>query len=222
MKNKYYDISVYVVTMLIFICSRVLGGFIAPYFDFAGYGAMRPFFVELFTSIIWAVGIVIMYIVFMKKYKYNIFGGKETRGNELPIKRVLFIGIIVSVCIIIISAGIGFQVKPFYDLGEKFNGYDLFNNLGIFLRNAVKCFLIVILAKASQDLVEFLLKKDRVVFPWCGIVLMLTMGVYDVIMGMNNLAIIYMLLYVVYGWLYILVEKNAIKSYLLITFIFLF
>ena len=135
---------------------------------------------------------------------------------------MLFIGIIVSVCIIIISAGIGFQVKPFYDLGEKFNGYDLFNNLGIFLRNAVKCFLIVILAKASQDLVEFVLKKDRVVFPWCGIVLMLTMGVYDVIMGMNNLAIIYMLLYVVYGWLYILVEKNAIKSYLLITFIFLF
>lgn len=222
MKNKYYDISIYIIAMLILICSRILGGFIAPYFDFAGYGAMYPFFVEVFTSIIWLVSIVVMYMVFQKKYNYNIFGEKDTRGKELPIKRVFLIGMVVALCIIVISAGIGFRVKPFYDLGEKFNGYDLLNNVGIFIRNIVKSLLIVVLVKAAQDLVEIILKKDNIKFPWCGIILLFTVGLYDLITGMNNLAIIYTFLYVIYGWVYLLVEKNPIKAYLLIMFIYLF
>lgn len=222
MKNKSYDIAIYVISMIFIVFSGMIAKMISPFFDFAGYGAMRAFFDELFTSLIWLVGIIAMFIVFLKKYKYNILSDKDTRGEMLPLKRIIFIGVIVSACVLIISAQIGFQVKPFYDLGEKFDGYDMFNNLGIFMRNAVKCIWIVIMIKASHNLVETVLKKEKFKYPVCGIVLMLTVGIYDLIMGVNNLPVTYFLLYIVYGWLYLLVEKNSMKAFLLILFVLFF
>jgi hypothetical protein len=187
-----------------------------------GYGAMREFFDELFTAIIWLLGIVCMTIVYSKKLNYNIISNKEARGYELPMKRVVFIGAVVAVCIVIISAQIGFQVKPFYDLGEKFNGYELMNNIGIFIRNIVKCIWIIIMIKAANSLVENITGKEKITYPVVGIILMLTLGIYDLVTGMNNLSVTYFFLYLVYGWIYVLTEKSMLKSYLLILFIFMF
>lgn len=222
MKNKYCDISVFVMALLFIILSPIAAKLISPMFDYVGYGAMRLFFNELFTSIIWLVEIVIMAIVYKKKFKYNILSNPETKGKELPMKRIIFIGVVIAACILVISAQIRFQVKPFYDLGEKFNGYELTNNLGIFIRNIVKCAWIVIMLRAAQNLVETVTKKDKIIYPVAGIILMLTLGVYDLITGMNNLAVTYFFLYLVYGWIYLLTEKSMSKSYLLIMFVFMF
>ncbi len=220
--NIKYDVASYLLGIILVVLAPVAGGIIAPFLDFAGYGAMRPFFKELFTSIIWVVIVIIAQIIYLKKLSYNLFCEKGYKSGELPIKRILFIGGIVALCIIIISAQIGFQVKPFYDLGEKFNGYDLFNNLGIFLRNAVKCVLVVIMLKAATNIIESFNIKNENYIPYAGIVLALTVGIYDLIMGLNNLSITYFFLYVVYGWIYLLTEKAPVKSYLIILFLFLF
>ena len=222
MKSKYCDVSVYVMALLFIILSPIVAKQISPFFDYVGYGAMRPFFDELFTSIIWIVGIVIMAIIYGKKLRYNIISNPDTKGKELPMKRIIFIGIVVAACILVISAQIRFQVKPFYDLGEKFNGYELTNNLGIFIRNIVKCVWIIIMIKAAQSLVETITKKDKIIYPVAGIVLMFTLGIYDLITGMNNLPITYFFLYLVYGWIYLLTERSMSKSYLLILFVFMF
>ena len=222
MKNKYCDVSVYVMALLFIILSPIAAKFISPFFDYVGYGAMKPFFNELFTGIIWIVEIVIMAVFYAKKLNHNIISNPETKGQELPMKRIIFIGMVVAACILIISAQIRFQVKPFYDLGEKFNGYELMNNVGIFIRNIVKCIWIVIMIKAAQNLVETITKKDKIIYPVAGMVLMLTLGIYDLIMGMNNLAVTYFFLYLVYGWIYLLTERSMSKSYMLILFIFMF
>lgn len=220
--NKYLDLIVYVIGFVLIIITPFFARLISPLFDWAGYGAMRKFFNELFTSIIWFVEILILAIVYKKKFKQNIVMNPEVKGEELPYKRMAVITAIVVVCILVISAQIGFQVKPFYDLGEKFNGYDLINNVGIFVRNVIKCMWIVIMAKAMQSFCEQLIGSKNSKIPFAGIVLMLTVGIYDIITGVNNLAVTYLLLYAVYGWLYLLTNKNMIKTYLLVVFIFLF
>lgn len=222
MKNKYYDASVYIIAFLFIILSPMIAKLISPLFDYVGYGAMRIFFDELFTSLIWLVEIAIMAVIYGKKLKYSIISNHETKVQELPMKRILLIGLVIAACILVISAQIRFQVKPFYDLGEKFNGYELTNNLGIFIRNIVKCIWIVIMAKAAQSFVENIAKKDRIVLPAAGIILMATLGVYDLVTGMNNLAVTYFFLYLVYGWIYLLTERSMSKSYLLILFVFMF
>ena len=51
---------------------------------------------------------------------------------------------------------------------------------------------------------------------------MLTLGVYDLIAGNNNLGITYFVHNVVYGWIYLLADRSILKSKLLIMFIYLF
>lgn len=76
--------------------------------------------------------------------------------------------------------------------------------------------------KAMQSFFEQLGVKKADKMPYAGIILMLTVGVYDLIIGANNLAVTYLFLYVIYGWLYLLTDRSMMKTYLLVMFIFLF
>lgn len=219
---SYYDLVLYVLSFLLIIATPFLARLIAPLFDWAGYGAMRKFFNELFTAIIWVLEIILLAIFYRKKFKENILSNPETKGVELSLKRIAVISVVTALCIFVISIQIRFQVKPFYDLGEKFNGYDLINNLGIYLRNIIKCIWIVIMLRAMQNFIGQMLKKDVCKVPYAGLVLMLTVGIYDVIVGANTLTWTYLFFYMVYGWLYLLTDRSMIKTYLLVMFIFLF
>lgn len=220
--NKYLDLILYIIGFAAIIGTPFLARLVSPLFEWVGYGSCIPFFDELFTSIFWLAEIIIIAILYSKKFGKKITFDKSKRGEELPIRRVFLISAVVIVCILIISVQIEFQVKPFYDLGEKFNGYELLNNIGIFVRNIVKCVWLVIMARAAQDFVEKLLGKGQLKLPVAGIILALTVGLYDILLGMNNLPITYFLLYFVYGWIYILTDRSFIKTYLLVMFIFLF
>lgn len=219
---RYYNLVVYIIAFVAVICTHFLARPIVPYTDFVGYGAMSPFFEILFTCILWVIEMFIIAYVYKKKFGVSLLSNKETKGQELPVKRIIIIAAVVVVCILTISAQIGFQVKLFYDLGEKFNGYELTNNAGIFLRNFIKSVWIVIMIKLAQEFVEDISGKGRCIYPFGGIVVMLTLGIYDIVAGMNNLTWTYFALYLIYGWIYILTDRSMIKSYLLIMFIYLF
>ncbi len=220
--NKYLDLITYMVCFLLIIITPFLARLTAPLLDWVGYGAMRNFFNELFTGIFWVIEIIVMSVSYKKKLNQTIMSNKETKGQELPYKRIAMISVVTALCILVISAQIRFNVKPFYDLGEKFNGYELMNHIGIFIRNIIKCVWIVIMIKAMQSFFEQLGVKKADKMPYAGIILMLTVGVYDLIIGANNLAVTYLFLYVIYGWLYLLTDRSMMKTYLLVMFIFLF
>lgn len=213
---------IYVISFLAVTLTPIPAKLISPLFDWVGYGAMEPFFDEVFTCIIWIVEILVFEGINKKKFKTSILSNAEVKGHELPLKRVFIISGIVAACILIISAQIDFQVKPFYDLGEKFSGYELLNNAGIFLRNIVKCFWIVIMLKAAQEFLEQQFGTGKGRYLYAGLAMVLTVGIYDFVMGMNNLPVTYSLLYLVYGIIYMLAEKHMLKSYLLIMLIYLF
>ncbi|MBQ5445125.1 MAG: hypothetical protein IIT48_00410 [Lachnospiraceae bacterium] len=196
-----------------YICDNLLAG---------GDGGMLPFYIELFTSLMWVMEIIIIFVFYKFVLRYNIFGSPGEKGYELPFKRLLTITIIVSACIVIISAQINFKVKPFYDLGDKFNGYQLYYHLGVFLRNIIKSIWIVILIKAITEFVETVRNRKYNIYPFAGIILMGTLGVADMVFKVNNLSVSFLLLYIVYGWLYLLTERNYLKTVLLVMFLIIF
>lgn len=220
--EKYLNLALYLISFLAIILTPCAAKLISPLFDWAGYGAMRGFFDELFTSLLWVAEIIILVIFYKLRFNHKILYNEKVKGQVLPIKRILIISGIVAACILVISAQIGFQVKPFYDLGEKFNGYQLLNNVGIFLRNTVKCVWIVIMIKAAVEFFEQIPGIGMIQYFYVGLALILTVGVYDVVMKMNNLAVTYLFLYLIYEIIYLLTDRHTIKSFLLILLIYLF
>ncbi|MDE7431738.1 MAG: hypothetical protein K2N34_07485 [Lachnospiraceae bacterium] len=220
--EKYLNLALYLISFLAIILTPLAARLISPLFDWAGYGAMRGFFDELFTSLLWIAEIIILVIFYRVRFKYKIIFNDKVKGQILPLKRIFIISGIVAACILVISAQIGFQVKPFYDLGEKFNGYQFLNNIGIFLRNMVKCVWIVIMIKAAVEFFEQIPRIGTIKYFYVGLAMILTVGVYDIVMKMNNLPVTYLFLYLIYEIIYLLTDRHPIKSFLLILFIYLF
>lgn len=221
-KNIYLNLMVFVIGIVAILFTPFVARIFSPLFNWVGYGSLLVFWDEVFTSVFWFAEIAILKIIYKKKFDKNIISNPETKGQELPIKRVFIITGIVIVCILIISAQIGFQVKPFYDLGKKFNGYELLVNCGVFLVNIIKCMWITIMLKAVQDVFEEIIGKGKMFIPFAGLILLLTLGIYDVITSAYNLLETYLILYAVYGLIYLLTDRHMIKTYLLIMFICLF
>jgi hypothetical protein len=81
---------------------------------------------------------------------------------------------------------------------------------------------ITIMLKAVQDVFEEIVGKGKLFIPFAGLILLLTLGIYDILTGAYNLPETYLILYVVYGLIYLLTDRHMVKTYLLIMFICLF
>lgn len=212
----------YILGLMAIIFTPFAARLISPFFEWVAYGSLTAFFDELFTSIFWIIEMIVLGIVYKKYFNKNIFYNAEVKGDELSAKRIAIITGLVVGCILVISAQIRFQVKPFYDLGEKFNGYELLVNCGVFIQNIVKCMWITLMLKAMQEFFENVMGKGKLFIPVAGLAMLLTLGIYDIVIKANNLPLTYLLLYVVYGMIYLLTDRHTIKTYLLIMFIYLF
>lgn len=221
-KISHQDLILFAAGIVLIVVTPFVARLIAPLFDWACYGALRQFFEEIFTAALWVVEIVLLAVFYYKKWDQRILSNPEVKGKELPVKRIVVISFVTALCILVISAQIRFQVKPFYDLGEKFNGYELLGHVGIYVKNIIKCVWIVILLKAGQHLIEQCFVKADYRIPYAGFLLVMTVGVYDMIVGANTLALTYLFLYAIYGWLYLLTDRSMSKTYLLVMFLYLF
>lgn len=143
--------------------------------------------------------------------------------------RMIAIFLICVACILIISAQIGFQVKVFYELGERVILTEIVNFSGTAGRDIAKCGWIVLLIKCGFGIFEGLFenvtlkpKAKKVCVYLCVTALILAFGVYDVLSTQNPFAWTYLLFYVAFVALYALLNGAPIKSYLLILFIYFF
>ncbi len=154
----------------------------------------------------------------------------KTKADLLPLTTVGVLTAIVVACVLMISAQIGFKVKPFYDIGEKVTGYELLDKIGAIVKNAVKCMWILILLIVSDNLACEILSKvnglsekaktwGRYLFTG---VLVLLFGLYDVLAHSNPFALTYLLFYIAFTAIYYLTKKSRAKSVLLILFIYIF
>ncbi len=216
---------------------------LAHLFDWVAYSQLYKLFVEIFTVLLWGVEAWAIYFAekAWKKRKQTeetpTDKPKEKQAKSpLPLKNLGILTAITAVCIFSISAIIGFKVKPVYDIGEKFTGYEMWCTIGVIGRNAFKCMWTVAILKAclgmSEELVSAYLPSAKPRFKWwiaCG--LLLIFGIFDIFTSVISYpmggtealtAIAYFLFYIAFTAIYYYAEENAVKAYLLIMFIYLF
>jgi hypothetical protein len=238
----------YLLYFLLVVVTPFLAKPVAKLFNWVSYGQLRVFFTELFTAIFWLLEFAALILIenaVRKKLapqteeiaeeaqeEQNAKKKKKAKRAKaemppLAMWRVGALTAIAAVCILVISAQIRFEVKPFYDIGEKVTGYQLLDKIGAIVRNAVKCVWITLLLKSAYAMAEELLPcfkaQDK---PWLGWLLagamLMLFGVYDVFVGRNPFALTYLLFYVAFTATYYFAEKRDVKTYLLILFIYIF
>ncbi len=177
----------------------------------------------------------IVEIPIMHEHKRKKTKEKRVAKPPMPRKNFAILAGICAFCILLVSAVIGFQVKPFYDLGKKFTGIQMFCRLGTLGKNIVKCIWTVGILAAAKGMADELFqtmladKKPYVRWLiWSGI--FLTFGIFDIFtsvvsypMGATELllAVVYFLCYLLFPAVYYFAEESKSKSYFLILLIYL-
>ena len=213
------SVVLFVVSWVILTGCYFLSKLTAPYFDSINYGQNTKFFVGIVLCVSWAATLVIMVLVVYAKFGINLLTNPDTIGRELETKNLLIVIGLVMVSIFVISAQIGFEVKPFYDLGVKFTGYELMAKIAVILCNVIKCAWVVIMMEMVEDFMSHFNKKEIV--PYGGIVLMLTAGLFDVAFSLVTLPVTYVLLYLVYGLIFRITHESVSKTFLCVVLIYI-
>ncbi len=166
----------------------------------------------------------------------HVYAEKKGKPRPMPRKNLWILTGIVAACVLLVSAVIGFKVKPFYDLGEKITGYDIWNAVGGIGRNAFKCMWVMGMLinglRMADEIVEGygLSKKPWLRYLIGGSILMI-FGLLDVFTSIllfpTNwrgvlLGITYVLFYAVFPIVYYYAEEHNGKAYLITAFIYLF
>ncbi|MBR2646023.1 MAG: hypothetical protein IKD47_00475 [Clostridia bacterium] len=161
-----------------------------------------------------------------KKKPLGKKGEFKFRGEILPFKNLAILSLLAVACIFAISVQIDFRVKPFYDLGEKFNGYEMWNDIGVIIRNCVKCVWIVVMLAAADTISKELLSKLKNGKAWLGYILagaiLMVYGAYDVFTSGIGFIPTYLAFYAVFTAMFYLTDKHAVKSYMLILLVYIF
>lgn len=213
-------ILIYILSIAFIIFTPYPAKLMSLLFSDLGYGAMTPMFSELFCALLWAVEIFFLKKFISKRVDNDIFITKSEAKGPLPLPRLLILTAITVICVILISAQINWQVKLFYDVGSNTTGYGLMKSGGEIVKNAVKCLWMVFLISIGQSLFENFSTKTSV--PAGGIILMLTLGALDLASGITLLKLTYVFLYAVFGWIFLITNKNVLKTYFYTWFIFVF
>ncbi len=173
-----------------------------------------------------------------EKTDEQVEGKKEKRQPTppMPLKNLCILTGICAVCIFLVSAVIGFRVKPFYDIGEKISGQELCCAIAVIGRNAFKCIWIVAMLCACKRMadeivaVEFPDGKEYKSWLIAGGILLLY-GIFDIFASVVHypmggrgwlLALVYLLFYMAFTAVYCFAEKHKLKTYFLILLIYLF
>ncbi len=215
----------------------LLGKATAPIWDWVGYGSVRGLFAEVNTAFFWGIEVVILFFLF-KFLRKEEEGEKPPKEKKAPIPRKNLY-ILTGIClgsVLLLGAIIGFQVKPFYDLGEKVTGYDILCTVGEVGRNVVKClWILALLLNGLRMADEIIAAYDLTKAPWLRLLIagsiLMTFGIFDILTSVLSypvsgrgilIALVYFLFYALFPLLYYYAEESRGKTYLLMVFIYLF
>lgn len=191
-----------------------------PMYDWIYYGTLNSMFDDIIKAIIMIIGVITMVIVSKKILGYNPLRSKEySRKEELPIKNLIVLTLIVTSAIALISSFVGWQVKILADLGERYTGVQVGLAAVGWACASVRVLVALMMINYFQEGMEKSINNKYI--SWGGLLLLVTFGLYELVMGLTTLPVIYLLLTVVYGEIYLLTHKNTWKSFLLIYVIYL-
>jgi len=193
-----------------------------PLYKRVYYGQSNPMFYYGIASGIMFVIYCLVRFLYCKKL--NIKYKKDK--SPLSVKMILIVFAITFVMVFIISAIIGFHVKPFYDLGNNTTGFKLYVQ-GV--RHIYYGFLIWQIVNmienfqyALDGIIPFKNQSINKYIPYGGFVTMLTYGTYAWIAGIGTLHALFFFMILVYGEVYLLVKRNLLSTFASTAIIFIF
>lgn len=240
--SKFIDCALrYAVYFLCVAVTPFLAKPISPLFDWAGYGLMRPLFVEIFTIIFWGLEWLAIHLAEKRRRKKN--GVEEEPKKKwqinppIPLKNLFIIMGLCILSIFAVSLAINFKVKPIYDIGEKVTGYEIWNAVGMLGRNVFKCFWILGMVHACKGMAdevvaskEELAMKDSTVWVIAG-AMMALFALFDILVSVIAfpltktgifLGLSYLLVYATIIAVCALTENSRVKAFLLIVLVYMF
>lgn len=191
-----------------------------PIFDSIQYGQETKQFNYVFQVIYYIVMIVVAFVVIKKLLNRNIFIGDEKSKEELSLKRTITLYLLVLIPILIISAICGWTFKPLYDLGDRCTGLEM---RLIFMRYLITilCYVLMLMIMIlTQEVFEDLI-KTKYPIPYGGIIFILTFGIYQLFLGISSFYGIYLLFGLLYGYLYLLSNRNFKRTFIMMVILFL-
>ncbi len=230
----------FVVYFLAVAITPILAKPMALLFKWVAYNFLQGLFEEIFTVLFWGVEAIALQLIAKKRKGKSSKEIGEDIAEEvltplLPMKNIWILTGICVVCVFLVSAVIGFQVKPFYDLGEKITGYDLWCKIGIIGRNLFKCMWIVAMLRAAKNMADEVVEtlpnaKGYLTWMVTGGILLL-FGIFDIFTSVASypmggtewlLALVYFFFYAVFTAVHYFTQEHPVKSFFLIMFIYLF
>lgn len=191
-----------------------------PLYENVYYGTLTEMYNDVLKAIFCVVGMIVIHIISKKKLGFSPLRSKlESRKEELPIKNVIVLTLITMSCIALVSGMVGWQVKILADLGERYTGLQIELAAAKWGCAVAKIMLVVMMLNFFQEGMEKSIPSKHI--PWGGILLFLTFGLYELIVGATTLPLVYLLLTLVYGEIFLLTHKNTFKSCVLIYVIYL-
>jgi len=210
--NRTILLGVYAAALVCFGLTRLVGMPIARMFDWAGYGQMRGFFCYIFTGILWIIEMGILRALIRLKLKERIFSIREGEKELLPGNRIVYITAICVLVILVISIQTGFRVKFVYDIGEKVTGYELYERIAVLLFNGLKMVWLTFLIRVVEALFP-----GKTGFSAYALLLLAAapLGALDVFVFRIAFPLTYAALYLILPLIYLLVNRNHVKAFLL-------
>ncbi len=216
----------------------LLGALFAPIWDWAAYGFLRELFGYIHTGFFWLAEVLIFRMIMKKrKKKRGEIAEPKQEPRLLPWKNVAVLTAICVFCVLLVSAVIGFQVKPFYDVSRRGAGFGPWCEVGKIGLNFFKCMWIVAMIRAcknmSDEIVRTCMPQAKPCISWVMAAGMLMLfGIFDIFAWVLTytmvwwkellLALVYVVFYNVFVLVHYLTEQNNRKSFLLTMFIYLF
>ena len=155
-------------------------------------------------------------IKFVLEKKLNVSYKKDKSNLSWMMTGILFA--ITFVVIFIICAIIGFEIKPFYDLGNNTTGFKIGISGTELAYNTVALFLAIHMIEnfqyALDDIIPFKNEKVNLYLPYGGVATMLTYGIYALCFGIGgSLQVLYFFMIILYGEIYLLCKRNVLKTF---------
>ncbi len=238
--RKFIESAVrFVLYALAVTLTPLLGWATAVIWDWVAYAYLRELFCHIHTVFFWlfeAIGFFFLGRFLRKKGVLCVEPPKRESWKPVSRKNLYCLTGIVAGGVLLLSAVIGFQVKPFYDFGEKITGYDIWNTVGWLGRNLFKCMWITAMLlnafrMADEVISVYALTKK----PWLRLLItgsiLMVFGLVDVFtdlvsypLGLQGVgvALVYILFYALFPLVYHFAEENKGKTYLVVAFIYLF
>ncbi len=225
----------------------LLGSLTAHIWDWLAYGYLHPLFTRIHTAFLWLFETLLFFLVgwLLRRKKLIPEKPKEKQSwAPLPRKNLFILTSMAAGSVLMVSAIISFRVKPFYDLGEKVTGYEIWNAVGGIGLNVFRCMWIMAMlvhcARMANILVESYAapneeggaeqNKPRLKLLITAAILML-FGIFDIFtsvvsypLGVRGVlvALTYVLFYALFPIIYHYTKRNVGKAYLVIMFIYIF